>query len=110
MENRRLKNDIKKKYILSHEFKTIEDEAAKLQKETVYKQMVIGKLKGGVYPKPYFVYYPDCADIFYTSVFLYLFLFSYFFYFSYSFSTYEQKTGKNVSLLKNKSFAVFNLE
>ena len=47
MDNRSHKNYIKKKYILSHEYKSIEDEAAKLRKETVYKQMVIGKLIKG---------------------------------------------------------------
>ena len=30
-----IKNEIKKKYILTHEYKSILDEAAKLQKETI---------------------------------------------------------------------------
>ena len=40
------KNEINKKYILSHEYESIVDGAAKLQKETEYKQqkMVVRKL------------------------------------------------------------------
>ena len=33
-----IKNEINKKYILSHEYKSIMDDDAKLQKETEYKQ------------------------------------------------------------------------
>ena len=36
-----IKNEINKKYILSHEYKSIVDNAAKLQKETEYKQQKI---------------------------------------------------------------------
>ena len=41
-----IKNEINKKYILSHEYKTIVEDNAKLQKETEYKQqkMIIRKL------------------------------------------------------------------
>ena len=41
-----IKTEIKKKYILSHEYKSIVDDAAKLQKEKEYIQqkMVIRKL------------------------------------------------------------------
>ena len=40
-----IKNEIKKKYILSHEYKSIVDDDAKLQKETEYKQqkMIVRK-------------------------------------------------------------------
>ena len=34
-----MKNEINKKYILSHEYKSIEEDNAKLQKETEYKQL-----------------------------------------------------------------------
>ena len=41
-----IKNEINKKYILSLEYKSIMDDAAKLQKETEYKQqkMIVRKL------------------------------------------------------------------
>ena len=41
-----IKNEINKKYILSHEYKSIVDDTAKLQKETEYKQqkMIVRKL------------------------------------------------------------------
>ena len=41
-----IKNEINKKYILSHEYKSIVDDEAKLQKETEYKQqkMIVRKL------------------------------------------------------------------
>ena len=38
MDNRNHKNEINKKYILSHEYKSIVDDETKLQKETEYKQ------------------------------------------------------------------------
>ena len=43
MDNRSHKNEINKKYILIYEFKSIVDDAAKLQKETVYKQQQNGR-------------------------------------------------------------------
>ena len=36
-----IKNEINKKYILSHEYKSIVEDNAKLQKETEYKQQKI---------------------------------------------------------------------
>ena len=41
-----IKNEINKKYILSHEYKWIVEDTAKLQKETEYKQqkMIVRKL------------------------------------------------------------------
>ena len=41
-----IKNEINKKYILSHEYKSIVEDATKLQKETEYKQqkMIVHKL------------------------------------------------------------------
>ena len=41
-----IKNEINKKYILSHEYKSIVNDEAKLQKETEYKQqkMIVRKL------------------------------------------------------------------
>ena len=42
-------------------------------------------------------YYPDCAEIVYTTVILYSFLFI---FFSHSFSNYEQKMDEKVELLK----------
>ena len=41
-----IKNEIKKKYILIHEYKSIKDEAVKLQMEIEYKQlkMVVRKI------------------------------------------------------------------
>ena len=41
-----IKNEINKKYILSHENKSIVDDTAKLQKETEHKQqkMIVRKL------------------------------------------------------------------
>ena len=41
-----LKNEINKKYILSHEYKSIVEDTVKLQKETEYKQqkMIVRKL------------------------------------------------------------------
>ena len=40
-----IKNEILKKYILSHEYKSIVEDTAKLQKETEYKQqkMIVRK-------------------------------------------------------------------
>ena len=42
----RIKNEINKKYILSHEYKSIMEDIAKLQKETEYKKqkMIVRKL------------------------------------------------------------------
>ena len=41
-----IKNEINEEYILSHEYKSIVDDEAKLQKETEYKQqkMIVRKL------------------------------------------------------------------
>ena len=41
-----IRNEINKKYILSHEYKSIVEDNAKLQKETEYKQqkMIVRKL------------------------------------------------------------------
>ena len=46
MDNKTIKNEINKKYILSHEYKSIVDDEAKLQKETEYKQqkMIVRKV------------------------------------------------------------------
>ena len=38
MDDRNHKNEINKKYILSHEYKSNVDDTTKLQKETEYKQ------------------------------------------------------------------------
>ena len=41
-----IKNEINKKYILIHEYKSIVEDTAKLQKETEYKlqKIIVGKL------------------------------------------------------------------
>ena len=46
MDDRNHKNEINKKYILSHEYKSIMEDTAKLHKETKYKQqkMIVRKL------------------------------------------------------------------
>ena len=46
MDDRNKKNEINKKYILSHEYKSIVEDTAKLQKETEYQQqkMIVRKL------------------------------------------------------------------
>ena len=46
MDDRNQKNEINKKYNLSHEYKSMVEDTAKLQKETEYKQqkMIVRKL------------------------------------------------------------------